>query len=39
MHLVRGEKRPLLEQFDELFTILWRALSRPEDEAAAALAR
>lgn len=32
MHLVRGEKRPLLEQFDNLFTILWRALSRPQDD-------
>lgn len=39
MHLVRGEKRPLLDQFDELFTILWRALSRPEDEAATAPVR
>lgn len=27
MHIVRGEKRPLTEQFDELFNILWRAMS------------
>ena len=27
MHIVRGEKRPLTEQFDELFHILWRAMS------------
>jgi TetR/AcrR family transcriptional regulator, repressor of fatR-cypB operon len=29
MHIVRGEKRPLVEQFDALFAILWRAMSRP----------
>ena len=27
MHIVRGEKRPLTNQFDELFHILWRAMS------------
>lgn len=27
MHIVRGEKRPLTDQFDELFHILWRAMS------------
>lgn len=27
MHIVRGEKRPLIDQFDELFNILWRAMS------------
>lgn len=27
MHIVRGEKQPLTEQFDELFQILWRAMS------------
>jgi AcrR family transcriptional regulator len=27
MHAVRGEKRPLLEQFDALFGIVWRAMS------------
>lgn len=27
MHIVRGEKQPLTDQFDELFHILWRALS------------
>lgn len=27
MHIVRREKRPLIEQFDELFRMLWRALS------------
>ena len=27
MHIVRGEKRPLIDQFDELFHILWRAMS------------
>lgn len=31
MHIVRREKQPLIEQFDELFHILWRALSREED--------
>jgi len=29
MHIVRREKRPLVEQFDALFAILWRAMSRP----------
>ncbi|NBD19273.1 TetR family transcriptional regulator [Aquabacterium fontiphilum] len=32
MHIVRREKQPLIEQFDELFRILWRALS--EDDSA-----
>lgn len=27
MHIVRGEKRSLLDQFDELFHIVWRAMS------------
>src|SRR5574343_461001 len=27
MHVVRGEQRPLIEQFDELFHIVWRAMS------------
>lgn len=27
MHIVRGEKRSLIDQFDELFHILWRAMS------------
>jgi hypothetical protein len=27
MHIARGEKRSLLDQFDELFHILWRAMS------------
>ena len=27
MHIVRAEKRPLTDQFDELFFILWRAMS------------
>lgn len=27
MHIVRGEARPLTGQFDELFQILWRALT------------
>ncbi|QEE25490.1 TetR/AcrR family transcriptional regulator [Rhodanobacter glycinis] len=27
MHIVRAEKRPLTDQFDELFHILWRAMS------------
>jgi AcrR family transcriptional regulator len=27
MHIVRGEKRPLIDQFDELFHIIWRAMS------------
>ena len=27
MHIVRGEKRPLIDQFDALFNILWRAMS------------
>lgn len=27
MHIVRGEKSPLTEQFDALFHILWRAMS------------
>ncbi|MCI0570898.1 MAG: TetR/AcrR family transcriptional regulator [Myxococcaceae bacterium] len=29
MHIVRGEKRPLVEQFDVLFDILWRAMAKP----------
>lgn len=31
MHIVRREKQPLIEQFDELFHIMWRALSADED--------
>lgn len=27
MHIVRREKRPLIDQFDELFHIVWRAMS------------
>jgi hypothetical protein len=27
MHIVRGEQTPLTDQFNELFHILWRALS------------
>ena len=27
MHVVRGERRPLIEQFDEPFCIVWRAMS------------
>jgi hypothetical protein len=27
MHIVRRESRPLIEQFDDLFDILWRAMS------------
>ncbi len=27
MHIVRGERRPLIDQFDELFHIVWRAMS------------
>ena len=30
MHIVRREKRPLIDQFDELFHIVWRALSADE---------
>ncbi len=30
MHIVRGEKRPLIDQFDELFHIVWRAMSADE---------
>lgn len=30
MHIVRGEQRSLIDQFDELFGILWRAMSMPE---------
>ena len=30
MHIVRREKQSLLDQFDELFRILWRALSADE---------
>ena len=30
MHIVRREKQSLLDQFDELFHILWRALSADE---------
>lgn len=29
MHIVRGEQRSLIDQFDELFGILWRAMSMP----------
>ena len=35
MHIVRREKQSLLEQFDELFHILWRALSADEAGAPA----
>ena len=31
MHIVRGEQRSLIDQFDELFGILWRAMSAPDD--------
>jgi hypothetical protein len=27
MHIVREEKSPLTDQFNELFHILWRAMS------------
>jgi len=27
MHIVREEKTPLTDQFNELFQILWRAMS------------
>lgn len=27
MHIVRGERRPLMDQFDEFFNIVWRAMS------------
>jgi AcrR family transcriptional regulator len=30
MHIVRREERSLIDQFDELFNILWRAMSLPE---------
>jgi len=30
MHIVRREDRSLIDQFDELFNILWRAMSMPE---------
>jgi len=30
MHIVRREDRSLIDQFDELFNILWRAMSSPE---------
>jgi AcrR family transcriptional regulator len=33
MHIVRHEKQPLIDQFDELFHILWRALSSDEAPA------
>lgn len=29
MHIVREEKRPLTDQFDDLFQMLWRAISVP----------
>ena len=31
MHIVRGEQRSLIDQFDELFGILWRAMSMPDN--------
>lgn len=31
MHIVRGEQRSLIDQFDELFGILWRAMSMPDE--------
>lgn len=38
MHLLRGEQRPLVEQFDPLFGIVWRALCKPRpDDAMPAL--
>ena len=33
MHIVRGEQQPLVAQFDELFGILWRAMSMPDERA------
>lgn len=33
MHLFRREQQPLLEQFDELFQIIWRAMSAPAPPA------
>lgn len=27
MHVVRGEQRPLIDQFDAIFNVLWRAMS------------
>lgn len=30
MHIVRAEQRSLIDQFDELFGILWRAMSMPD---------
>lgn len=30
MQIFRHEQRPLLDQFDELFDIIWRAMSTPE---------
>lgn len=29
MHIFRREQRPLLDQFDQLFDIMWRAISAP----------
>lgn len=34
MHIVRGERASLLDQFDDLFDILWRAMSMPDRAAA-----
>lgn len=34
MHIVRAEQRPLTEQFDELFHILWRAMSADQADRA-----
>jgi hypothetical protein len=34
MHIVRGEQRPLIEQFDALFGILWRAMAHPSAASA-----
>lgn len=36
MHIFRREEHSLLDQFDELFDILWRAMSMPPDAALAA---
>jgi len=35
MHIVRGETRPLVDQFDELFHILWRAMTTEDAPAGA----
>ena len=30
MHIIRQQPRPITEDFDALFTMLWRAISKPE---------